>query len=321
MGRVYTRTGDGGTTRLGNNEKVPKDSRRVGLYGVLDEATSALGMARAVSPAPVEAAIRELQAELIKLMTRISLYDPDCPVISASDVEARIESIREIVPMPDVFVEPGESAAGAALHLARAILRRAEREAVTLGREENFNADDLKLVNRMSDYVYALAEWADYEEKVASITRLVVERVGLQKRCVEDVSLDAAETLIVAMKRKAAEVGVPMAMAVCDLAGRLILFARQDGVLPISVDLASKKAFTATQLKCPTSELAKATAPGAMLWGLQANSDLVVFGGGIPLTCGGKVIGAVGVSGGTVDEDVAVAEAALNIWDNIKIKR
>jgi uncharacterized protein GlcG (DUF336 family) len=130
-------------------------------------------------------------------------------------------------------------------------------------------------------------------------------------------TLDAAERLLRAMREKAEEGGVPMAMAVCDSRGDLVLFARQEGVLPVSVGLAQKKAFTAVQLRRPTSELAEATRPGAMLWGLQSDSNLVVFGGGIPLVSGGRVAGAAGVSGGTVDEDAAVAKAALDVWEKL----
>jgi ATP:cob(I)alamin adenosyltransferase len=285
----------------------------------MDEADSALGVARASAPAVVASAIRELQTDMARLMSRISLYDlKDSPPPSAADIEKRIEAVREIVPMPDAFVTPGESRAGAALHLARAILRRAEREAVALGREERLDPEELKVINRLSDYVFALAEWADYEEKVERVTRLVIESlksVEKNKREAMDVTLEVADRLLHAMRKKAEENKVPMAMAVCDSRGELVLFARQEGVLPISVGLAQKKAFTAAQLRCPTAELAEATRPGAMLWGLQSDPNLVVFGGGIPLASDGRVVGAVGVSGGTVDEDVAVAKAALAAWE------
>jgi ATP:cob(I)alamin adenosyltransferase len=286
-------------------------------------------LARAFAPAAVASAIHELQADIARLMGRISLYNLKEPALTASDVEKRIERVREIVPMPDAFVTPGESQAGGALHLARTILRRAEREAVALSREERLEAEELKVINRLSDYVFALAEWADYEEKVERITHLVTEILepkktgekATNKGDVLDVTLEAAERLLFAMRKKAEQGGVPMAMAVCDSRGELVLFARQEGVLPISVGLAQKKAFTAAQLRLPTAELAKATRPGGMLWGLQSDPNLVVFGGGIPLFSGAGpetcVTGAVGVSGGTVDEDVTVAEAALTLWKEL----
>jgi ATP:cob(I)alamin adenosyltransferase len=291
-------------------------------------------LARALAPVAVAPAIHELQADMTRLMGRISLYNLKGPLLTASDIEKRIETTRQIVPMPDTFVTPGESRAGGALHLARATLRRAEREAVALRREEKLDAEELKVINRLSDYVFALAEWADYEEKIERITHLVSE--ALEKKAIKeaiikegtikeatidmDMRLEVAERLLRAMREKAEQGGVPMAMAVCDSRGELVLFARQEGVLPVSVGLAQKKAFTATQLRLPTAELAEVTRPGAMLWGLQSDPNLVVFGGGIPLFSGSdsgrRVVGAVGVSGGTVDEDVTVAEAALTAWVN-----
>ena len=318
MGRVYTRAGDGGLTRLGSGKSVPKDSGRVRLYGVIDEASSALGIARSQAAKPVADAILELQRELVKLMSRISLYDQNCQVISAAEVEEKIEAIRNIVPMPDVLVEPGKSLPGGALHLARAIFRRAEREAVTLSRDEEVEPEIMKTINRMSDYVYALAEWADHEDRIARVTRAVLERIENTADEGGDIALDEAETLLAAMKTASDKGGVPMAMAVCDSGGNLVAFARQENVLPISVGLAQRKAFTATQLRCPTSDLAAATQPGAMLWGLQADPNLVVFGGGVPLYRRGVISGAAGVSGGTVDEDVAVAEAAVRAWESLK---
>ena len=329
MGRLYTRVGDEGYTRLGNKQSVPKDAARVNLYGVIDEAASALGVARATAPAPVAEAILELQRELVKLMSRISLYEPNCAIVLSSDIENRIEAIREIVPMPDVFVEPGESPSGAALHLARAMFRRAERACVAFFREEESDAEVLRTINRISDYIYALAAWADYEERVYRITRIVAKSLEFEQgdgcqahekheKC--GLGLADAEALISKMKEKATEISVPMAMAVCDSNGNLVAFARQENVLPVSIGLAQRKAFTSTQIKCATADLASLTQPGAMLWGLQADPNLVVFGGGIPLFCGSHVAGAVGVSGGTVDEDIAVAEAAINIWDSKGLK-
>ena len=319
MGQVYTRTGDKGTTHLGNNTVVPKDARRVATNGIIDEATSALGIGRSHATEPVANAIRELQPQLIKLMARISLYDPDMPMWSASDLEAKIEEIRKIVPMPDVFVYPGDSKAGGALHFARTIVRRAEREAVALAREEGFSPVDMQFINRLSDYVYALATWADHEEQVGRIVRLIVGeeeprpgKGGLEMSCAMEQAL--ARKMIAAMNEKATKVGVPMAMAVCDADGSLVAFERQVNVLPVSIGLARKKAFTAIQLKMPTANLANLTQPGQELWGLHNDSNLVVFGGGIPLVKDGLVVGAVGVSGGSVAEDISVAEAGAACW-------
>lgn len=318
MGSVlYTRTGDKGTTHLGDNRVVPKDARRVTVSGVIDEGTSALGMARSYAEGPLVERIRELQRELIKLMARVSLYDPDARMMTAEDLERRIEEVKACVQIEPEFIEPGESVVGGALHLARTIFRRAEREAVALAREEGLPEADLKFINRLSDYAYALATWADYQEAVKRIAKIVTRELGGRSTIPETLCMtyETAKILLARMEARAVGGSVPMAMAVCDACGALVAFGRQDGTLPVSVDLARKKAYTATRLKCPTADLAELTQPGAPLWGLQSDPELVVIGGGFPLFAGGRLVGAVGVSGGTVDEDMAVAQAALDAWN------
>jgi ATP:cob(I)alamin adenosyltransferase len=342
MGQVYTRTGDGGETSLGNRERVSKDSPRVELYGVIDEANAALGLARSVlgelardssldAPREIAAAVSELQDDMTRLMSRISLSDQAAPFVSASELERRIELVRAKAPMPNAFVSPGGSQSGAALHLARASFRRAERRAVALARAEGLDAELLKTINRISDYAFALSVWADQEERVARLTKMAADVMGRENDGPApagrapggkapdparrgDVTLAEARELIAAMEWKAAELGVPMVMAVCDSRGALVAFAREEEALPASVGLAAKKAFTAAQLRRPTSELAGATQPGASLWGVQGDPDFVVFGGGYPLTSGGRCVGAVGASGGSTDEDMSVARAALDSW-------
>jgi len=109
------------------------------------------------------------------------------------------------------------------------------------------------------------------------------------------------------------EIKKPMCVAVVDAGGHLLAFHRMDGALLASVELAVNKAFTAAVLKMETSKLSELAKPGGELFGIECafGGRIVIFGGGIPLFKGGKLIGAVGVSGGTVDEDVAVAKAGI----------
>lgn len=122
-----------------------------------------------------------------------------------------------------------------------------------------------------------------------------------------------AELLADACRAEALALGVPMAVAVADAEGGAQWFARMDGTLPVSTELAMSKAYTAAALRMPTHELGPLTQPGGALYGIQnGHGDrIVVFGGGFPLRLDGRVVGAVGVSGGTVAEDMRVAAAAL----------
>ena len=126
-------------------------------------------------------------------------------------------------------------------------------------------------------------------------------------------SLTLAEALLAieGAKKKAHELGTPMVIAVVDAGGNLIAKVRMDGALLVSIGLAENKAYTAAALKRATHDLAPLAQPGAPLFGIH-NADggrIVIFGGGIPLVVNEQVIGAIGVSGGAVEEDVACAKA------------
>ena len=112
---------------------------------------------------------------------------------------------------------------------------------------------------------------------------------------------------------KADEIGVPMNVAVVDAGNNLTAFVRQDGAWLGSIDIALGKAYTARAFDMPTKELAPEAQPGGSLYGIEASNDgkLIVFAGGIPIMDGDEVVGAIGVSGGTVDQDQEVAEEGV----------
>lgn len=114
---------------------------------------------------------------------------------------------------------------------------------------------------------------------------------------------------------KADEIGQPMNIAVVDDGGHLVAFARMDGAIKASIDISTRKAVTSVLMNLSTSALGPLVQPGAELYGLeQLAGGMVVFGGGIPLHRDGVLVGAVGVSAGSVDQDVTVAEAAADAF-------
>jgi uncharacterized protein GlcG (DUF336 family) len=125
------------------------------------------------------------------------------------------------------------------------------------------------------------------------------------------VTLAAAEPVLTAARQKADEITQPMCIAVVDAGARLVAFARMDGALLASIDIAQRKAMTAMMVKMTTRDLAPLSQPGAPLFGIEVtNGGLVLFAGGIPLADPeGEPVGAIGVSGGTVEQDHEVAEA------------
>jgi uncharacterized protein GlcG (DUF336 family) len=111
---------------------------------------------------------------------------------------------------------------------------------------------------------------------------------------------------------KADEIGQPMNIAVVDAGGHLVAFGRMDGAIKASIDISTRKAVTSILMAAPTEALMPLVQPGAELYGLeQTAGGLVVFGGGNPLVVDDVVVGAIGVSAGSVEQDVSVAEAGV----------
>jgi uncharacterized protein GlcG (DUF336 family) len=131
----------------------------------------------------------------------------------------------------------------------------------------------------------------------------------------ESLTLDDAKRMLAAAEAKAASFGVPYNIAVVDDGGHLVAFSRQDGALIGSIDLAIGKAITARLFDKTTAYLGELAAPGQPLFGIgQSNAGrVVIFGGGIPVIIQGQVIGAVAASAGTIEQDIAVAQAAVSV--------
>jgi uncharacterized protein GlcG (DUF336 family) len=125
------------------------------------------------------------------------------------------------------------------------------------------------------------------------------------------IRLDDAQRVIDAAREQAAGAGQPMNIAVVDGGGNLIAFSRMDGAWLGSIDIAINKAFTARAFDIATQDLADLSQPGEPFFGIHASNGgrVMIFAGGIPLKRGGDVVGAIGVSGGTGDQDQATAEA------------
>jgi uncharacterized protein GlcG (DUF336 family) len=132
-------------------------------------------------------------------------------------------------------------------------------------------------------------------------------------RTLLSLNLADARRIISAGERKATELGVPYNIAVTDAAGVLVAQVRMDGGWLGSVDIAINKAWTARAFDMSTEELSHLTQSGEQGFGLNTTNDskVVIFGGGIPIKVEGVVVGAVGASGGSVEQDIAVARAAL----------
>jgi cob(I)alamin adenosyltransferase len=172
--KIYTRKGDDGTTGLFHGGRVAKDATGPEAYGTVDEAVSALGLARAWSEGALHDRILEVQRELFALAAELatnpgkrSSLEPEVSMVTAemvSSLEGRIDTVEAESGLPTEFVVPGGSPAGAALDLARTIVRRAERRSVTHQATHGIEGSHaVPYLNRLADYLYVLARSAEGE--------------------------------------------------------------------------------------------------------------------------------------------------------------
>ncbi len=160
LSRIYTRTGDEGTTGLGDGTRVAKDSARVEAYGTVDECNSAIGLVLAVPDLPpaVKGVLTEVQHDLFDLGGELCI--PGHRAITEAHVQRLEHALDEFnagLPPLKEFILPGGGPAAAACHLARTIVRRAERRAWTAAREGELAPEPMRYLNRLSDLLFVLA--------------------------------------------------------------------------------------------------------------------------------------------------------------------
>lgn len=159
LSKIYTRTGDKGTTGLGDGSRVDKDNLRVETYGTVDELNSATGLLLAAElPEEVRTCLVRTQHELFDLGGELCM--PGYTLVPDSYVtglENDLDSFNENLPPLKDFILPGGSESAARCHLARTIARRAERRVISLAREEEVNEVSIRYLNRLSDLLFVIA--------------------------------------------------------------------------------------------------------------------------------------------------------------------
>jgi cob(I)alamin adenosyltransferase len=159
LSKIYTRTGDDGTTGLGDGSRVDKDSARVGAYGTVDEANSCIGLILAADvPDDIRSLLTVVQHQLFDLGGELCI--PGHAAIFDADVERleqQLDAFNEALPPLKDFILPGGGEAAARCHVARTVVRRAERETVSLSRLEAVRPEAVRYLNRLSDLLFVLS--------------------------------------------------------------------------------------------------------------------------------------------------------------------
>ncbi|UNK49084.1 cob(I)yrinic acid a,c-diamide adenosyltransferase [Lysobacter sp. S4-A87] len=159
LSKIYTRTGDDGTTGLGDGSRVAKDSARVAAYGTVDEANSCIGLILAADvPDDIRSLLTTVQHQMFDLGGELCI--PGHAAIFDADIdrlEQQLDAFNEPLPALKDFILPGGGEAAARCHIARTVVRRAERETVALSRLEPVRPEAVRYLNRLSDLLFVLA--------------------------------------------------------------------------------------------------------------------------------------------------------------------
>lgn len=329
MPNVYTRTGDKGDTGLFGGSRVPKQSVRVEAYGAVDEANSAIGMAKAQLAVDRDEQsqwrdrVHQIQQRLFVLAAELASDAKGAEILAdkiatedVDNLERVIDDCLEITGKQRNFVVPGRDVRSAAFHQARTITRRAERRVLTLAEDEPLRPELIKYLNRLSDALFAIARLAETWAAMDMIADRVRAELANQQKgkqmASDDEVLARAHRLINAAHQRASEIGLPVCAAVVDAGGNLVAFERMSGSLLGSIEVAIGKAWSAAAFKMSTRQLGEA-ADGPLPGIDSINAGKVVlFGGGIPLYDGEQLVGGLGISGGTVEQDEDVMNYALS---------
>ncbi|AWS96228.1 MULTISPECIES: two-domain cob(I)yrinic acid a,c-diamide adenosyltransferase PduO [Citrobacter] len=324
---IYTRTGDAGTTALFTGQRVSKTHPRVEAYGTLDELNAALSLCVCAAKSPQHRQLLEnIQLQLFwfsaELASESEQPNPEQRYISSEEIaalETAIDTAMGRVPSLRSFILPGRSEAASRLHFARTLARRAERRLVELSADIAVRHVLMRYINRLSDCLYALARAEDHDAHQNDIIQKVAERylaairTSATKEPTMSLSFQELHQLTRAAVTRAEELQVPVVISIVDANGTQMVTWRMPDALLVSSELAPKKAWTAVAMKTATHELTSAVQPGAALYGLESHMQgkVVTFGGGYALWRKGLLLGGLGISGGSVEQDMDIAETAI----------
>lgn len=314
MSKIYTKGGDKGETSLYGGTRILKSSKKVTAYGSVDQANAAIGVACVkLKDSVLKDLLKIIQNKLFVVGGELAADKKGMEKLKQHILEEDVVFLERVIDelsskltnMP-CFVVPGASEEAAYLHVARTAVRLAEREIVSLSDEQDVRVYILEFINRLSDLLFIMSRYV-VEVKAPKSNLQRYEEVNNR------MTLDLANIMALSSVKKAEELKVPVVISIVDDGGNLILLNRMLNAHIGSIDISINKAYTSMAFKLPTETLGKLSLPGESLYGIQNtnNGKIVVFGGGLPISIKGKLIGAIGVSGGSVEEDILIAEEAF----------
>ena len=338
--KVYTKTGDKGQTSLVGGSRTSKSDLRVWSYGTCDSANSSIGFARSfIKVEEIKAILFKIQKTLFEAGAELASLGTDKfkERIVKEDIdylEQVIDKLDEVIPKLNSFIIPGGTIESGALDVARTKVREAERYIVELCESYDVSEHLTKYFNRLSDAIYTIARYEDYKNVLIKVKENVSKT--LSPKVSSELSLkvnselsskvnselgykmnsDCSEKIIKNCIYKSKQIDVAMVIWVMDEHGNPVMFERMDGALLASIEVAKGKAYSAVAFKLPTHELNELVKSGE-LCGINNLEKVIMFGGGYPLKINDLIVGAVGVSGGTIAQDMEVASYAVKMFEEM----
>ena len=350
MNEILKGNGDDGKSTLSSQFKISKSDPRFSAIGVLDELSSAVYLC--LSAGYRGGADNAFSEEILSVLGRISdgiAFPRDKRFAVTENEILRVNEVIASLSRFNAYGTTPENELSARLNMARAIARRAERELVAADLKYGSPAGAVKYLNRLSKYFEAEVRRANAEAAgvkslnlgsgakagsgnnangsitrgeeliskktfaAAEINENLIEK-AVRKIMGGTIGLGEAKALTEKIEKEAERRGKKAVIAICNEQGNPVSVHVMDGAYLVSFDVAVKKAYTAVALKMPTIKLAELVKPGATFYGLSGDK-IITIGGGVPLERDGKVIGGLGVSGGTGEEDNSLCEYALSVFD------
>ncbi|WP_335931507.1 GlcG/HbpS family heme-binding protein [Fusobacterium polymorphum] len=232
------------------------------------------------------------------------------------NIENCILKYSNILSLNDEYKIPEENEEVLVAYLLYIIIKKIQRRFTMLSKNREIKLELMNYINKSRDFSHIV--YKSLQEKI--MIKYVVELISEKLSSIDmdnNLSLEKARKIIRAGERKAKEMNIAAVFAVVNPEGNLIIEERMDNAILVSVEVAYKKAYTAAALKLNTQDLTALVQPGAMFYGLQSDPKYIVFGGGMLLKVDGKIVGAVGVSGGSAQEDMEIAKACVKVFETI----
>ena len=257
-------------------------------------------------------------SNILKELSKKFLLIKDKKNISfeTKNIENCILKYSNTLSLSDEYKIPEENEEVLVAYLLYIIIKKIQRRFTMLSKNREIKLELMNYINKSRDFSHIV--YKSLQEKI--MINYVVELISEKLSSIDidnNLSLEKARKIIRAGEKKAKEMNLPAVFAIVNSEGNLIIEERMDNAILVSIDVAYKKAYTAAGLKLNTEDLTALVQPGAMFYGLQSDPKYIVFGGGMLLKVDGKIVGAVGVSGGSAQEDMEIARACVKAFETI----